>query len=537
MAELIFRTEDIQSDEILNLFVETRQDREIIDFIKSPSPTVLVGSRGVGKSFLLKVAEAELLHSFKGDKVLPVYVTFNKSSLIYSPDPMQFLHWMIARLCTRLLRYLRKLGFLATPPSAISVLSGGNFDSSAKSKVESILDAFENSWKNPEASIDLAGLPTVDDLRDAIEEICEDLGIRRINFLIDEAAHIFRPEQQRQFFTLFRDLRTSFISCNAAVYPGVTSFGDIFQPVHDATFKTIDRSVLADDYTSKMREIVEKQLEADSDLLSAISRHGQNFAVLAFAANGNPRILLKTVARAPRITAQQINETIREYYRTEIWSEHSLLSEKYPGHTALIDWGRKFIEQEVLPGLKQKNTQYLEADKSTTCFFWLHRDCPYPVKEALRLLAYTGIVTEHAQGIKATRSEIGTRYAVNLGCLFSLEPTPASTAFAIAKNLTPKRMTEYGMNHPIYDELINAVPEFGEADMSEVLKRELEKSINVLDLTNWQKQKLAEMNLQKIGDVLSATEDKLKEAKYVGDVRSRRMRSAAIASVYEYLSG
>jgi hypothetical protein len=40
-----------------------------------------------------------------------------------------------------------------------------------------------------------------------------------------------------------------------------------------------------------------------------------------------------------------------------------------------------------------------------------------------------------------------------------------------------------------------------------------------------------------VGDVLKATEQKLKEASYVGDVRARRMRNAAIAAVLEYLSG
>src|SRR5690606_19951385 len=115
-------------------------------------------------------------------------------------------------------------------------------------------------------------------------------------------------------------LRTSFISCNAAVYPGVTSFGDSFQSSHDATFKNLDRDILDSDYISKMRDIVEKQLEADSELLTNISKNGQNFAILAYAASGNPRVLLKTISKAPKLNSSQINEVVREYYKTEIWS-------------------------------------------------------------------------------------------------------------------------------------------------------------------------------------------------------------------------
>jgi len=43
--------------------------------------------------------------------------------------------------------------------------------------------------------------------------------------------------------------------------------------------------------------------------------------------------------------------------------------------------------------------------------------------------------------------------------------------------------------------------------------------------------------LSTIGELLNASEEKLKLAKYVGDVRARRMRNAAVASVLEYLSG
>ncbi|MFM7853050.1 MAG: hypothetical protein ACKO96_14320, partial [Flammeovirgaceae bacterium] len=439
-------------------------------------------------------------------------------------------------ICARIIRALRKQGFLASPPKAVSVLSGGSSDG-INSKIENIAAAYENSWQNISVAIDTTGLPTVENFIDAIEQICDELDISRINLLIDEAAHIFRPEQQRQFFTLFRDLRTPFLSCNAAVYPGITSYGESFQSAHDATFINIDRDILDDDYISKMREIVEKQLEADSDLLTEISKNGQNFSVMAYAASGNPRFLLKTISKAPKVTARQINEVLREFYRTELWSEHSGLSEKYPGHSILVEWGRKFIENVVLPELQKKNTQYLSEDKKTTCFFWIHRDAPLTVKEAMRLLSYTGIVVEHSQGIKATRAEIGTRYMVNLGCLFSLESAPASSAFSIAKGLTPRRMSEYGMNFDYFKELTETMPVFKESDISDSLQKELQKPITVLDLSSWQKEALTSIGMNNIKDILQASEETIRTAHYVGEKRARRMRSAALAAVYEYISG
>jgi hypothetical protein len=162
-------------------------------------------------------------------------------------------------------------------------------------------------------------LPSVDTMKDALEDLSSELNVTRFALLIDEAAHIFVPEQQRQFFTLFRDLRSHCITCNAAVYPGVTSFGETFQPAHDATMLSLDRDILASNYIESMREIVEKQ--ADSSIFKRIVQNGKNFAILAYAASGNPRLLLKTISMAPAVSSREVSEVIRSYYRTDIWAE------------------------------------------------------------------------------------------------------------------------------------------------------------------------------------------------------------------------
>jgi len=536
MADFFFRTEDIRPDEVLDYFVETAKDRQIVDELKGRNPIILVGSRGVGKSFLLRVAQKELMDSFESDRVFPVYISFVRSSLLQSSDPDQFKNWMLARICSSVMRGLEKAGLLGGLPKSIGLLVGsGAVSLGGQTKVEEIAEAYEASWKSPQIAVSAAGLPNLDDFKEALEDLAETLKISRFALFFDEAAHIFLPEQQRQFFTLFRDLRSHCITCNAAVYPGVTAFGETFQPVHDATMLTIDRDILSSDYVENMREIVQKQ--ADSGLLVQIAQNGKNFSILAYAATGNPRLLLKTIARCPKINSQQVNETIREFYRTEIWSEHSTLSEKYSGHKALIDWGREFIENQVLPELKLKNEQYLHLDKATSAFFWIHRDAPEAVKEALRVLAYTGVVVEHAVGIKASRAEIGKRYLANLGCLFALEVAPASTSFEIAKELTPKRMTEYGSNHQSFKKLTDQAALGANHSIALALTAQLDRPASVLDLTPWQLEKLGELKLLTVRDVLNASEEKLKEANYVGDVRARRMRNAAVGAVLEYLSG
>jgi hypothetical protein len=537
VADFFYRTEEIKLEEINEYFVESKQDRQIIEQLKSRTPVILVGSRGVGKSFLFRVAQYELQSKFSTDKILPIYVTFRGSSLIHTSDPQQFHHWMLSRICYELLRALSKMGSLTITPQSLNVLAAGSIRTGIvkKTKIQLIAEAFEESWKNPGEVIDTEGLPSIDKFLDAVEDICEEIDINRIVVFIDEAAHVFMPEQQRQFFTLFRDIRNPFISCNAAVYPGVTVYGETFQPIHDASVINLHRDIQDDQYIKNMREIVSKQAE-DSSIMKNISRRGENFAILSYASSGNPRHLLKTLILAQSLDSNAVNRVIREYYRTDIWSEHSKLAEKFVGHKVLIDWGRGFIEGEVLPEIQQKNINSLDEDKKTSCYFWVHRDAPQAVKQALRLLEYTGVVREHASGIKATRSQIGTRYFVNLGALMALEATPTSIALTIVKSLAIKRMTEFGENHKVFDPLLAEMPTFDEPDMSEILSGELSKSIDVLDLTVWQTEKILSLGLLTVGDILRAPESKLQEAYQVGVKRARRIRNAAMTAVYEYLS-
>jgi hypothetical protein len=71
---------------------------------------------------------------------------------------------------------------------------------------------------------------------------------------------------------------------------------------------------------------------------------------------------------------------IKEFYKSDIWEEHFLLAAKYSRFSGFIEWGRDFIEDTVLSEIKQKNDAYLQDDKKTSCYFWIHKDSPERVK-------------------------------------------------------------------------------------------------------------------------------------------------------------
>ena len=74
-----------------------------------------------------------------------------------------------------------------------------------------------------------------------------------------------------------------------------------------------------------------------------------------------------------------------------------------------------------------------------------------------------------------------------------------------------------------------------ENEVSDSLAKQLARTINVLDISNNMKNKLRENGVNTVREVMEAPESKLMQAYYVGPVRSRYMKTAALNSVYEYL--
>ncbi len=535
MKELLFRTEDIPLGDIQDLFVPTRRDREIVDALKGHNPTLLVGSRGVGKSFLLRVAEAELKDDLQTERVLPVYVPLNKAGLLRTTLDQQFRYWTTAKLVSRLVRTLRQTGLTALPRGAAHILAD-QFERGGE--LQATVDAFEGSWSMPVTEVDVAHVPPLDDFKDAIEDLCTSLNLKRVNLFFDEATHVLIPEQQRQFFDLFRDLRSPYLCCNAAVYPGVSAYGDTFRPAHDATQMPVERDVLDSGYVSSMREIVSHQ--ADAELNIKIAKNGKNFDVLAYAASGNPRLLLKTVASAGDLRSRIVTSTLRDFYRNDFWAEHSALAERYPGYTPLVDWGRRFIEEVVVPNRVSANQKAVAEDGGTSRYFWVGRDAPQAVHSALQLLMYTGAISVETESYKGTKGWYGTRYSVHLGVLFAGDTSNESTIdtmFNVAKRLSVTEMAFFGPRHEEFDSLKVDLSKVTEPSVEAAIDNRLTQDLSVLDVTDFQRERLRSLELATVGEVFQAGEDAFREAYYVGPVRARQMQNAAEAAVLEYLLG
>ena len=100
---------------------------------------------------------------------------------------------MLAKICNRVVRAIKGHGFTSGFES--KVLSGSSQPDQEPTVLERLEEDFENSYKDPDRQIQTGAIPTVEQFKDAIEDICEQNNIARICLLFDEAIHIFRPEQ------------------------------------------------------------------------------------------------------------------------------------------------------------------------------------------------------------------------------------------------------------------------------------------------------------------------------------------------------
>lgn len=553
--EIIFRTEDLKQREIQDKFVETEKDRENIEYLKKKTPIILSGSRGTGKTMLLKMAEKEMDDKFDEDRILPVFVSFSKAIFVdIDKDILYFKQWMLSKIMFELRIKLKKHGIGITQPSIFGSLFGCNDETDELTdKLNTFISIMEETWRRKDGDANeklqevfgvepdrIGVISDVDYFKKLIEELCEYYNIERVVLLFDEACHNFIPIQQREFFTFFRDLRTPYISCKAAVYPGITSYGT-FQAFHDAEIRKVERDLSDKDYVSNMREMVRNQL--GEDVYKIFESNGDNFDALIYAASGNPRLMLKSIYTASNelksLNTTNTNNTIKQFYRTNIWNEHTKLGEIYTGYKPLIDWGRAFIEDKVLEETYNKNKKRLkEGDYSQTIFFAINRNAPEIVKKAMKILEYSGIVTLHTEGTKV-RTEILDRYQLNFGIVLAAETkeTPVKRYKEIINHLSVKLYTEYGENSPAYGNVTGIVLNGNTEKSSSVLKSILDSKIEKLDLTRFQMETLKDSGFVTIGDVLKGSEDDLQRAYGIGPVRARRIFNIVFNASIEYISG
>lgn len=536
------RTEDLTLEEIDKFYVDTKHDRENIEFLKSNATGLLIGSRGTGKTMLLKIAEKELLDDFQNDRSLPVFVSFSSAALIDNKEEI-FKKWMLSKILFSLQGQLKRMGLLKTKNIFSLLIGKDNEETDALAmEISKLINKLEKSWKSNQ-SIDDSTLfvEDIDYFKELLHSICENLKINHIIFLFDEACHNFLPKQQREFFTLFRDLRNSDICCKAAVYPGITSYGT-FEMFHDSIVKRVEKDILAEDYVEKMRDIIKRQ--TDDRTYNILIQQGELLNSLIYAATGNPRVLLKSVYEASEkltsLKKANVNSTIKDFYRTQMWNEYTKLGDKFSAYKEIIDWGRTFIEEKVLMETQNKNSRSKNEEyyDKQTIYFIIHKDAPELVRKAINILEYAGIVVLHTEGYK-TGGGIYNRYQINMGIVAAStsELDLPSYINKLRRGLSIKVVTEYGANSIAFKELDQIKDNINFDNGGIDLQTLLNKPVDILDIYEYQKKEIKKEGFCKLVDILNSSEIDLQKAHLIGPVRARNIYNLSINALLEYIIG
>lgn len=280
--QFVEQAEYIESDLFNKLSIEHPEEEAIIKKLSQGGAKLIIGPRGCGKTTLMLKTYHKLCSS-KSSKTLPIYVNF-KSSLKLEPFYVKdvnavfwFKQWLLLKIYLGLFDTLNEI--INDPPTNLIY---------SYEYIKRITDQLEMS-----RTVEEGELLSISILEDEVNKVLKALNRKRCVLLLDDAAHSFSPEQQRDFFDFFRQIKSRSISPKAAIYPGVTTYSSTFHAGHDA--EEIDVWIKPDSpkYIEFMFSLLEKRLSDENYRKLRSEEH--LLKLMCFAAFGIPRALLNMI--------------------------------------------------------------------------------------------------------------------------------------------------------------------------------------------------------------------------------------------------
>lgn len=439
---ILDRTESLENDLILKYYIE-RDNTKILRLTDSEQYLV-EGSRGVGKTMLMKAAMLKSESNFGQNSILPVWVSFEESIRLErikvvnnSIDP--FLQWTMGKLLYECLNKIAELQpkssnklnerlsriFNVPQPDTFSkytsllndyirVLEKGDIEDNNSVTKLSPSEELTSVLDNPQS------------FREFLLELIKDYKLQRIVFLFDEAAHVFSFSQQEKFFTFFKSLRNPLIACKAAVYPGVTNYGKYFERGQDAKEIRIDWSPLNKDDINYIKEIIKKRIKAYKlDYWNKLTANKNTLDLLAICSNGNPRFafhildeLENNKAFKSNISTAILINSIRTVFNTK-WREFDTLKMRLVRYEKYISEAEAFIKGTILPNLRIWNDKQRMANRKLSIGFYISTAAFDKLEKVFSVLAYSNIIGVDYSKRSIGHHKYGLYITVNPSILFT----------------------------------------------------------------------------------------------------------------------
>lgn len=512
---------------------------------------LIAGPRGSGKTHLMRFTYI----SCKDDKRLPLclYVSFNRylrlePFLTKKADAIDLFHtWVLSRILLSLVDWIKDVQEGASEDT-IAYLVGAKQDS-----LERSISSLERG--SPADLIDQNDI-SLSKVIEAIQRTASYCGRKRSVVLFDDAALTLTPEYMQELFDVIRSIKTPAISPKASVYPGTTEYGPRFHVNHEADLLSVWLPISSPDYSSVMGEIAKNRAHDISSIPPDVVEY------IKYASFGIPRaflVMLREFNRRDFKTSQQgINKIIQDQNKWRS-SEYSSLSIKVPKFQSLIEIGDELINK-LVSELKKSNHDL--RDKNEVQFNIGLSEIERPLeKRMLSLLVEAGMLYEHSS-VSHGEDRKYQRFTPHLSILIERKVFPGNSIRSTVEFLSRKPA-----KHPIrrtLDKLIGAdglkldispcskcdTPRLNESQKfchhcgaALVDESTFERCMSldlkeVTHLTNWQKEKVKELKIKKIGDFLALQDPgtELRKLHRIGSKRASDIIGGVDFYVDEFLS-
>jgi hypothetical protein len=459
------RAEDLTADQVIDLFAGAGGDDEIVRRLISPGVYLLQGSRGTGKTMLLRVAY-ERLRRDKARTTLPVFVSFSKYLATYNSSSRKtlgynpFQNWVFAKLLAGIRDEARRLHpAMPVPPSFGPVpLDGYTQRLEMHYQDATVADPTKNAALLGVTEQDLYNFARLDQMQSKVLSILDSYGLDSVAFFLDEAAQNFAEDLQPEFFQLIRHLRHHRISVKAAVYPNITNYGRDFDVGHDAIILPLERQIENAEGMALFRELVKKRF-ANTDLGRALEKSETQRDFLIKISGGNPRWLIHLLNRLNHSTPAPISNAqalvvAKELPDNTLWPYLQKLRKNLVSKRKYVDSAIQ-LAQNLIDGLRETNKN-LKRGERPVCYVAVstHKTVPFRVHAAIRILQYAGIASSRGPK-KITGRDAAEMFLlhpailVKESALFGAETNPPLDALVSALTDPPReRFREYTRNSP-----------------------------------------------------------------------------------------
>lgn len=388
--------------------------------------------------------------------------------------------------------------------------------------------AIKKSLKEQDVSLEFSLPGSVSSLQTSLDELARRLR-KRVVLLFDDAAHIGRTAPLSEFFDIFRILSTDTISCKAAIYPGVTQFGELFDVYNDATVIDVIRDERGDDFEAFFVEVIRARYPS----LAKPDRFSGSITVNFFAkflgrsVLGNIRALVIACAwfdekgkiGYPDITAGLLHMSSNHY-----WPLFEEVFPKLGKYEPMVDTS-KTISEKIFKALGE----------GTGASFIVHKDIAAEYSKPLEILEYIGFIARRDASRAMKSGGRGVVYMANLCTVLEVKPGSRVTEDLLKNWLNPAReMLEIHVNGDLFNGI--HLPEMSDQKTLSIFG----KPVDVLaksnaypyGLTQAMISMLRENGFNLVGDLAEATDEQLDEIYWVGRKTVKRIRNVLDQAIW-----